>query len=214
MKLSKFNEIGRSMVEMLGVLAIIGVLSVGAIAGYSKAMMKYKLNKHAESYRLLLYETMNMSKQIDPSKLTENLDLLPLLEKTNSIPSGYSNMIKYDNYYIYDIFGNATWVGIVAGGRGYIGTDFTPSAEGYEICRNLVNVAIENSEHIYYLHTDKKTLEDGEPSYSDLAGYYGDTVCTTQSWMKCLKNITLEDTKAICNNCDSVSCRLYINFVN
>ena len=37
---------GRSMVEMLGVLAIIGVLSVGAIAGYSKAMMKYKLNKH------------------------------------------------------------------------------------------------------------------------------------------------------------------------
>ena len=30
---------GRSMVEMLGVLAIIGVLSVGAIAGYSKAMM-------------------------------------------------------------------------------------------------------------------------------------------------------------------------------
>lgn len=36
---------GRSMVEMLGVLAIIGVLSVGGIAGYSKAMGKYKLNK-------------------------------------------------------------------------------------------------------------------------------------------------------------------------
>ncbi len=41
----KTNQIGRSMVEMLGVLAIIGVLSVGAIAGYSKAMMKYKINK-------------------------------------------------------------------------------------------------------------------------------------------------------------------------
>ena len=41
------RENGRSMVEMLGVLAIIGVLSVGAIAGYSRAMMKYKLNKHA-----------------------------------------------------------------------------------------------------------------------------------------------------------------------
>jgi Tfp pilus assembly protein FimT len=38
-------ESGRSMVEMLGVLAIIGVLSVGAIAGYSKAMNKYKMNK-------------------------------------------------------------------------------------------------------------------------------------------------------------------------
>jgi len=41
----KNNQTGRSMVEMLGVLAIIGVLSVGAIAGYQKAMFKYKLNK-------------------------------------------------------------------------------------------------------------------------------------------------------------------------
>ena len=39
------NESGRSMIEMLGVLAIIGVLSVGGIAGYSKAMMKFKTNK-------------------------------------------------------------------------------------------------------------------------------------------------------------------------
>ncbi|MCI7486070.1 MAG: hypothetical protein MSB80_01080 [Alphaproteobacteria bacterium] len=37
--------IGRSMIEMLGVLAIIAVLSVGGIAGYSKAMQMYKLNK-------------------------------------------------------------------------------------------------------------------------------------------------------------------------
>ncbi len=36
------------MIEMLGVLAIIGVLSVGGIAGYSKAMMKFKINKTAE----------------------------------------------------------------------------------------------------------------------------------------------------------------------
>ena len=39
------QEKGRSMVEMLGVLAIIGVLSVGGIAGYSKAMFKYKMNQ-------------------------------------------------------------------------------------------------------------------------------------------------------------------------
>lgn len=42
------NEAGRSMIEMLGVLAIIGVLSVGGIAGYSKAMMQYKINKTAD----------------------------------------------------------------------------------------------------------------------------------------------------------------------
>ena len=41
----KTVQSGRSMIEMLGVLAIVGVLSVGGIAGYSKAMMKFKINK-------------------------------------------------------------------------------------------------------------------------------------------------------------------------
>ena len=36
---------GKSMIEMLGVLAIIAVLTVGGIAGYSKAMKKYQANK-------------------------------------------------------------------------------------------------------------------------------------------------------------------------
>ena len=36
------------MIEMLGVLAIIGVLSVGGIMGYSKAMFRYKVNKTIE----------------------------------------------------------------------------------------------------------------------------------------------------------------------
>ena len=35
---------GRSMVEMLGTLAIIGVLSIGGIAGYSYGMDKYRAN--------------------------------------------------------------------------------------------------------------------------------------------------------------------------
>ena len=43
--LKKNDQTGRSMVEMLGVLAIIGVLSVGGIAGYSKAMTKFKITK-------------------------------------------------------------------------------------------------------------------------------------------------------------------------
>ena len=39
------KEQGRSMVEMLGVLAIIGVLSIGAIAGYTMAMNRYRANQ-------------------------------------------------------------------------------------------------------------------------------------------------------------------------
>ena len=48
------NNNGRSMVEMLGVLAIIGVLSVGGIAGYSKAMSKFKINKTTDQISMLV----------------------------------------------------------------------------------------------------------------------------------------------------------------
>ena len=45
---------GRSMVEMLGVLAIVGVLSIGGISGYSKAMAKYKINKTVDQVSMLI----------------------------------------------------------------------------------------------------------------------------------------------------------------
>ena len=64
-KMSKFNktnshselvsesQTGRSMVEMLGVLAIIGVLSVGGIAGYTSAMRQYKANEIVNATSML-----------------------------------------------------------------------------------------------------------------------------------------------------------------
>ena len=38
-------ENGRSMIEMLGVLAIIGVLSVGGLSGYTMAMNRHRANQ-------------------------------------------------------------------------------------------------------------------------------------------------------------------------
>ncbi len=51
------NPIGRSMIEMLGVLAIIGVLSVGGIAGYSKAMTKFKTNTLLQQISIIISNT-------------------------------------------------------------------------------------------------------------------------------------------------------------
>ena len=48
------SEVGRSMIEMLGVLAIIGVLSVGVIAGYGKAMRMWNSNQQKEQLTQLL----------------------------------------------------------------------------------------------------------------------------------------------------------------
>lgn len=41
----KINESGRSMLEMLSVLAIIGILSMAAFFGYQKTILKTKINK-------------------------------------------------------------------------------------------------------------------------------------------------------------------------
>lgn len=59
----KSNQTGRSMIEMLGVLAIIGVLSVGGIAGYSKAMAKYRSNKVIEQVSMLITNIRTMYAQ-------------------------------------------------------------------------------------------------------------------------------------------------------
>lgn len=52
--LERNEQTGRSMVEMLGVLAIIGVLSVGGIAGYSKAMTKFKITKTMDQVSMMV----------------------------------------------------------------------------------------------------------------------------------------------------------------
>jgi type II secretory pathway pseudopilin PulG len=68
--LRKTNETGRSMVEMLGVLAIIGVLSVGGVYGYGVAMKKHKANEllHQAS---MLATTVSAQAMTNDGKLPE-----------------------------------------------------------------------------------------------------------------------------------------------
>ncbi len=47
------NQQGRSMVEMLGVLVVIGVISLGGIAGYRMAMNRYQANQIANEINLM-----------------------------------------------------------------------------------------------------------------------------------------------------------------
>ena len=52
------SQVGRSMVETLSVLAIIGVLSVGGIAGYSLSMRRHRANGVVDAvskYALVAY---------------------------------------------------------------------------------------------------------------------------------------------------------------
>ena len=60
-KEKRASQFGRSMIEMLGVLAIIGVLSVGGISGYTEAMRKYKMTKTIEIVRASLFRLMEIN---------------------------------------------------------------------------------------------------------------------------------------------------------
>ena len=77
------TQSGRSMIEILGVLAIVGVLSVGGIAGYSKAMEKFKINKtickYLYGYISFLCKLDSISKKKIKIILTINQSLFLLL---------------------------------------------------------------------------------------------------------------------------------------
>ncbi|MBQ9089963.1 MAG: hypothetical protein IJY58_02825 [Alphaproteobacteria bacterium] len=63
--MKRTNESGRSMVEMLGVLAIIGVLSIGGIAGYTMAMNRYRANEVVDAvnkYAVIAYTACQTAK--------------------------------------------------------------------------------------------------------------------------------------------------------
>ena len=108
--MKKFNENGRSMVEMLGVLAIIGVLSVGGIAGYSKAMNKYKINKTTDQVSMLVANIRTLfSSQGNYAGLTN-----AQAKKFGVVPNDmYTND---SNSVITNAFGGAVNV-LAAGGR-------------------------------------------------------------------------------------------------
>ena len=84
------------MLEMIGVLAIIRILSFGGIAGHSKVMEKYKTNRTLDEYNNLMFgffSNLDEIKQIDisnPNNLRayysflQSLELVPLSWKYNS----------------------------------------------------------------------------------------------------------------------------------
>ena len=79
----RVNEQGRSMIEMLGVLAIVGVLSVGGIAGYSKAMAKFKANKVIDQVTMI---STNI-RTLYASQRTYNGLNNVLAKMTNAVPA-------------------------------------------------------------------------------------------------------------------------------
>ena len=198
---------GRSMVEMLGVLAIIGVLSVGAIAGYSKAMEKYKINKMINDYNMFIGGLMEYyySFNNEPTYTTLNnaitkVNLLPanwkFLNGQDVIADGYGNWInsfvgaskRNDNSHV-------LVVDIMLGGLSknennqMVSSAFAGNT-CFEIFKGLV---LPLREHLLvgyvYRNGASKQIQ-----------YYGDKYCGDEK--ACLSSMSLEDVKSICDSCD------------
>lgn len=87
--LSKIEQSGRSMVEMLGVLAIIGVLSIGGISGYSKAMAKFRVNKTLDQISMLVMNIRSLySANIDYTGLTDQVAIQMGIIPRDMLPAG------------------------------------------------------------------------------------------------------------------------------
>ena len=93
------NENGRSMIEMLGVLAIIGVLSVGGIYGYTVAMRKYKANEIVQTISMLatLAKSANAGQGIEAAGLKLSDSGLETSPAGESIGNTIAKCVDKDN---------------------------------------------------------------------------------------------------------------------
>ena len=206
---------GRSMVEMLGVLAIIGVLSVGAITGYSKAMMKYKLNQHAQAVNMLINNVLQLKGQLqyEPNNTTF---YGTLLHKMNLLPDGIiyeNNATLKDSWFKNKIniyYNNKKWTSSdgteTQNNFGAIGFHFAPSSGGAEVCRNIVIAAKENSANLWQLETFNSDSDDYS-SGKNIGILAGDSYCNASR--TCLHNLDLNKIHNLCNACDGTACILY-----
>ena len=197
---------GRSMVEMLGVLAIIGVLSVGAIAGYSKAMNKYKINKTIEAANQLL-ATVFTKFATDKSLLyaddNGNAYLTQIIVKSGWVPDGLK---PYENVpsQLQDSFGNGIWVFTDVYHKTIgIGWGFKKSQK--ELCYNLLSLAKGWNDSLSQVVIDQTSTDD--TPRKEYGTFYGNSSC--QTGRKCLTDITVTEMDAVCNNCELSACRFY-----
>ena len=102
---SRVVQCGRSMIEMLGVLAIIGVLSVGGIAGYSKAMEMWKISRQKQQLAELFLQCINLKDDFvrEYNRTNQRVKTATIMEAMNVIPEGMS---KYNDYRIKDFADN------------------------------------------------------------------------------------------------------------
>ena len=188
---------------MLGVLAIIGILSVGAIAGYSKAMTKYKLNKQAEQISWLLNAMYRYKDLLGQNPPWESF--VPYLKKLGEIPQ---EMIKDNTTTLYDSFGMeySIYTNGCSPTCNYTNLSINMSNDykNFDICNNILETSKAFAEQL-----DNIAIWESE-SNTGLGAIHGNKSCGYG--VKCLKELTKEDIYDICRLCTDKGCSFNIQY--
>lgn len=207
------NQFGRSMIEMLGVLAIVGVLSVGGITAYSKAMMTIKINKLTDEWTMFLNELPIYEKDLIKIGLKKEEKYINL---TNSL-SKITNLIPYhwqiSAYYIYDSLGNNFQLAFSNEENGershklyidYILNQNTPK----KICAEFILRIIKpNSSRLVSINTYRK----GQDNSTAVSTFWGDNYCAPHP-SRCLNSISIAQVYDMCSVCEDDDIRCLLSF--
>ncbi len=82
------QESGRSMIEMMGVLAIMGVITVGAIAAISSAMRLQKRNTVNDEVLQMVTQVRNLFGEYDDYSNINNATIFGAIGMSNKNPYG------------------------------------------------------------------------------------------------------------------------------
>ena len=215
---------GRSMIEMLGVLAIIGVLSVGGIAGYSKAMEQFKVNKAINQYNMLIFGMLEHLDGIKKENKGEFVGLLGLAKDLNLLPASWqaderSEYMSGFGNKLTDDLGNTIQLFFVPNGHA--------GASARMVFSLFMGGLSDNENGGQYSAGFSKSFcisvlnNVVQPLHSNLlwaniqnhTTLHGDTYCPKNGNRKCLNNLTMDDINSMCSYCTRDNlCLLYLNF--
>lgn len=208
MKLLKNAETGRSMIEMLGVLAIVGILSVGGIAGFSQAMNKHKTIKEIEKYNLFVQDMMQYKDQILKSGDTMGSSSFVYFTKDvkniGILPDGWrvvGSNIKDTMGHTFNLYSDNKRTHIVMGL--YINDKKEQKADMVFCMQMWQNFILPNKEWIGNVWVNGSGGKSGN--------YYGTQFCSPNK--KCLSEVTIGDISAFCNSCaEETVCNIITTF--
>ena len=206
-------QYGRSMIEMLGVLAIIGVLSVGGIAGYSKAMEKWKVNKAMEDYSDIIRGLLEYRENILKNNPDRQTGLTDVMQAAGLVPESWSKIstMGFQDPYGNDVYfySKGTDEGKLISMDMYLGGE-TKNSDNVRVSANFsTNLCVELFNNLVYpLHSELRIVVLTSWTGSKSIVFYGDKFCAGKD--KCLRSATLIDFKNACDMCDRAN--TYCNF--